>query len=82
MSPDNNQRRTKMRVERKSFIKSFPAEDVTRYNYKEIKDLIRGKHKEIIYVSTGIHGLSGIVFTLDGEFYKITNRSGALFQVV
>lgn len=60
-----------MRVERKSFIKSFPAEDVTKYNYKEI-----------IYVSTGIHGLSGIVFTLDGEFYKITNRSGALFQVV
>lgn len=70
------------RLTTKRTIKNYQAEDVTKYNFKEIKDLIRGKHKEIIYVSTGIHGLSGIVFTLDGEFYKITNRSGALFQVV
>ncbi|WP_307986585.1 hypothetical protein [uncultured Veillonella sp.] len=54
------------------FIRNFNAIDVT--TQKDLNEFIKGKNKEIIYMSYGIYGMNGCIFTLDGEWYKIISR--------
>lgn len=64
---------------KQKFIRNFNAIDVTAQ--KNLNEFIKGKNKEIIYISYGIYGMNGCIFTLDGEWYKIISRVTNLWIV-
>lgn len=64
-------------------IKAHPGIDITQCSVYEIND-IRKLHLIKIAYSTGIYGINGALF-LDrktGEYFKITARTTALFQMM
>lgn len=64
-------------------IKSFPAVDITNLSYDEITALISGAgYMRHVAYSAGAYGVTGQVFELDGKFYKVVGRCGALFLVM
>lgn len=64
---------------KQKFIRNFNAIDVTIQ--KDLKEFIKDKNKEIIYMSYGIYGMNGCVFTIDNEWYKIVGRTINLWIV-
>ena len=65
-------------------IKAHAGTDITGYSFEQINQLRAAADLEKIAYSIGVNGLNGYLF-IDrntGEFYKITARSSALFQLV
>ena len=64
-------------------IKSFPAEDISNWSYDRINALISGAgYLRHVAYSSGMYGVTGQVIELDGKFYKVAGRCGALFLVM
>lgn len=64
-------------------IKAHPGTDITHFSFYETNDLRKRPLIEIAY-SIGTYGINGALF-LDrktGEYFKITARSTALFQMI
>ena len=64
-------------------IKAFPAVDISDWTFDRITALIRGagSFRHVAY-SVGIYGVNGQVIDVDGRFYKVVGRCGALFLVM
>ena len=64
------------------FIKKFEAIDITTWSFKDIQELYYNNSLDKIYVSSGTYGINGGILRDDkGNYYKITARTSALFQL-
>ena len=65
----------------KRAIKQHAGIDVTHRSTKQLYDLQKKTRLEVICESTGIYGLNAMLLIdhISGEFYKVTDRSTALF---
>lgn len=63
-------------------IKQHDAHDITNLSFDAINAL-RKKGLQAVAISRGVYGINGALFTdPDGNTYKITARSSALFQLI
>lgn len=65
-------------------IRNYNAIDITRYSFDAINKLIASEEYLIdVAYSVGTYGLNGLVKQghKTGTLYKVTSRSGALFQI-
>lgn len=63
-------------------IKAFPAVDLTNASFEEIDSILARGGKRSFMHSCGVYGVSGVVVEIDGEFYNVTARTSALWQVM
>ena len=65
-----------------SAIKAHAGKDITRATFNECKTLY--PYLEKLAYSIGTYGINGALFIdkRTGEYYKITTRSSALFQLI
>lgn len=64
------------------FIKNFDAIDITNWSFNQLQELYRNTLLDRVYISIGTYGMNGgILKDNKGNFYKITARNSALFQM-